>query len=106
MTLLTFLPPDNLAQQIRVGNHAHQPILIIRDRKTTDVPTEHLLRRFLEGHFRLYRNRIEDRSLLYDEGPKLNHDVFLADEHQRRTNQPSIAIRKDTDQFSVGLWSN
>ncbi len=103
MTLLTFLTPDKLTQQIRLGNHTHEPILIIRDRKTTDVPTEHLLGRFLEGHFRLYRNRIEYRSLLCDEGPKLNHDVFLADEHQRRTNQADIVIRKVFRRATVEL---
>jgi hypothetical protein len=34
------------------------------------VPTEHQLSRFLEGRFRLHRNRIEDRSLLHGEGPQ------------------------------------
>ena len=70
MILLTFLPPDGLAQQIRVGNHAHEPILIIRHRENTHVPTEHQLSRFLEGRFRLHRNRIEDRSLLHGERPQ------------------------------------
>jgi len=67
---MIFLPPNVLAQQIRIGNYAHEPILIIRDRETTDVPTKHQLSRFLEGRFRLHRNRIEDRSLLHGERPQ------------------------------------
>jgi hypothetical protein len=44
---LRLLPSDKFAQQIRICEHAHKPILIIRNRETTYVPAKHQLGRFL-----------------------------------------------------------
>jgi hypothetical protein len=103
MILLTFLPPDVLAQQIRVGNHAHEPILIIRHRETTHVPTEHQLSRFLEGRFRSPKSDRRPQLAARRATPELNCGVPFADECQRRANQADIAVRKHADQFPVPI---